>query len=437
MMDTSRVERRVSLDLDGDRLISLVESAGGSEIDTILIPIGLLPKGLLLDFDLRDASGSAVSLVTSRVDSQAAQASILALLDELGEDVHSYDASLLNHIYTIAREHPSEHDIGVLRGRVPSNQVCSWTLPGRQKDSAEYATWKGLFKRNAFVELLATFTVNFMPMMRFKLSPGTTLVKYRQVERQEPSSASGLRARFSIDPYRQLIPAPSIGRCSREHFRFDAPEGTFLEEFFFPERASKAPLVSLVSDLRPAGPDEVFSYSSRVTPERGIIYSHDLSSTGASYVATASLRPRVAGFLRLSQFTVFASALLLLAGTLSEFVTQTLSSQSTQQDAAVAILAVVPSVMSAYLAHEGEHELLSELLRAPRWAVAGSAAATIFASGAMVLQLDDPWLRWVWASASAVCFAVLALLVVVARASSIAYAETSLISARTFEDDLP
>jgi hypothetical protein len=122
---------------------------------------------------------------------------------------------------------------------------------------------------------------------------------------------------------------------------------------------------------------------------------------------------------------------------LAQFLGERLSRATTSAEASVALLLVVPSVMSAFLARETEHELVSELLRIPRFSVACSAGAAIAAGGGMVLQISGWRLGLIWAIAAAVGLVVFALLTRIGHVSSAAFRETSDISTFTYKDTFP
>lgn len=442
LIDTSRVERLVSLDIDHDRLRSILASAARDQVadehPVIDVPLGLLPKQLLLDLAVRDASGSTLSLVTSSVDSESAAALLLAKLDELKHPMDDFADIFVANLKRITRDNPEANDRDAIG---QAGEVTSWVLRDRAGGDIPdgdplKAKWNALFADNEvrpFVELTATFTLNYMPMVALRLDRGVHVLNYRQIERQEPPNKPGWGHRLSLDSYSQRVEAPAFGFCAREHLRFEAPPGLLLEEFYLRRRslgAATAKGTTLSASMpaphtgnpvpartspRPAQNWE-YEYQNRVTPERGVIYTTKIPpAPGVEVVAL--LRPRVAGFLRPAQYTVFATMSLLVGGAMAQGFGDRLASGRSSTEGAVALLLVVPSIMSAFLAREGEHELLSDLLRWPRILVSGSAIAALAAGSALVIQISGWRLAVVWFVAGGLNLMVWCLLVRISNLS--------------------
>jgi hypothetical protein len=152
-----------------------------------------------------------------------------------------------------------------------------------------------------------------------------------------------------------------------------------------------------------------------MTPERVAIYTSDFyeSARSGSFWLAFTLRPKRSGFLRPAQAAVLTAFLLLLGGALSEALGGRLATAEVgSADAAIAVLLVVPSVISAYLANRGEHELLSELLRLPRLGVALASFTTLLAGGALVIGFSGRVLAWSWFIAAGIGLLVLVQLCV-------------------------
>jgi hypothetical protein len=443
LVDTSQVERSVTLDVDLGALSRMAaeshlfgnpQPARRNNTD-MLVPVTLLPKTLLLDLDIRDASGKSLSLATSGEDATAAQAALIAKLDRLGEAAAELPQVILDNLYRVARLDPSFGDEQVILRRTKDRRVHAWNLEDSAIGSTEYILWLRLLGHRDFNELLSTFTLNYMPMIRLQPGDGSAVIRYRHTERQQPPSKGWLDA-LSLDAYQQLIQAPSVGSGGREHLRFVPPEGLFVEEFYLTPPATGA-----ANDPQPAAIVESVDpaprmYMSRVTPERGIIYTTGMERLSGACEAIALLRPRVTGFLRTAQYTVLLTTLLLIVGAIAQFLGSRLSAAGTSAEAAATVLLIIPSTMSAFLAQAGEHELRSDLLRGPRVAVAASAAAAICAAGAMVLQITSWCLGLIWATAALIGAVAYLLLLTICARSNTAFVQTSRLAGRTFAFDL-
>jgi|GEM_PF-5306669 len=412
-LDSSRLEHRVTLDLDGRKIREIVRSSGGDPDQPILVPLTILTKGLLLDLDLRAGDGRAMPVAVSDRDARAAQAAILAQLDEVGVGVGALSKAIRQSIFNAAYKRPSDADQEGLT-YATDFEVEAWSLAqDLSSPEGETARWADLFKYPEFFDLMVTFTLRFMLMASLTCTDEVQIVKYRYVESQQPSELL-LFERLGGEPFSTLLPAPGVGNAAREHLRIDAPDGMFLESLYLWDVPGL--LTPGSRKIRPA--QGARRYERRLIPERGVIYTSGLGR-GEYYVAL-SMRPKVQTFLRPSQLTVLASFVFLVAGALAQTFGRRLSSPSSNTEAAVALLLVVPSVMSAFLARAGEHQLLSDLLRWPRLAVGASAYISLLAGGAMVVHVAGTPLAIVWYVAAAITGLVLLLLVVVTRASGAA-----------------
>jgi hypothetical protein len=429
LVDTSQVVRRVTLDIDCSVVRSLLGEAGIASPTTARIPLALLPKTLLLDLDIRDAANTALGLVMSEQDSTAAQAAMLALLKRSGQPVEHFSQDILDNLYRVALEMPSPQDLQQL---VPRGRPPIWRLtPGSSDDQA---VWGALFLIPEFVELVTTFTIGYSPMVDIPLDRDSYLLKYQHLERQIDAEDPSWRTRLSLEPYTQVLDIPSIGRCVREHTRFEVPPGLFLE-YMYPRAAPAQPQATpqgLALPQPPQGEQGEALMQGRVTPERGVMYTRGYQPQRQPLVIAANLRPRVSGFLRTSQYTVFLSAVLLGLGAAGQFWHGRLTQEGTSAEAAVTLLVVVPTVMSAFLARDDEHELLSYLLRWPRIAVASSAACALLAGGALALHVSAWRLGTLWAVASGLGLAVFVLLRRIAWLSKRAMQESATFSEETF-----
>jgi len=292
LIDTSRVLRNVTLDIDSDELAALVATPGSALPANVVVPLALLPKTLLLDLDISDATDRALSLVVSDHDATAAQAAILCLIGSHGVDVSTFSQDLLDNVYRICHTHPSTQD---LRELTTGGHVPLWRLdPG---SSADAALWEDLFHYPRFVEILETFTRSYMPMVSIPTGGGLRLIKYRHLERQVPPQKQALRARLSLDAYTQIYQTPAVGRCGREHLRFEAPEGLFLEDIYLRDEPADTAQVrpDQPHDLpRPATTGRATGrVRTRITPERGVVYTRGLPQRKEPYAVVAVLRPPV------------------------------------------------------------------------------------------------------------------------------------------------
>jgi hypothetical protein len=414
-VDNHTLERHVTLDVDSVVLQELVKKAGADETKPVLVPLAILEKGLFLDMDVRDAGGCAIPVATSEDDSRAAQGALLASLAKGGVDVATLSPAILKTIYTAARCFPDENDrSALLNPSQTTSAINAWTLVTDLSGHADdVVLWNQLLEQHEeFWSLLVNLTLRFMLMTPVKIDDGTTIIKFRYIEHQQASDLR-FQDRLGIRSYSaMLVSAPAVAHARREHLHLVAPEGMALDSVYLWDD-SQGPLV--VGRRAKPGPSNV-TYQRRLTPERASIYTSGIAD--GSYVIAFALRPKRNGFLRPSQFTLLASLVLLLVGATMELIGRRLSvSSGSHTEAAVAVLLVLPSLMSAYLANQGEHALLSDLLRLPRTLVALSAYSNIIAAGALVLGVSGTALSMWWFGAAAFTLAVFIQLQVTAGQS--------------------
>ncbi|MHB8448976.1 MAG: hypothetical protein ACYDAQ_00660 [Mycobacteriales bacterium] len=410
LLNTTQLERLVTLDIDTAELRRMSNLAGLVLSKKILVPLSVLPKSLLLDLDVRDATDSAVHVTVSDKDSAAAQLLILARLQSCGVAISSLSPDILRLIYQAAHEMPNEADLEALTASTDATrrQMKTWRNIG---STASPEGWPKLIEENnTFVRLLAQMTINYQPMVELAFQDlDICVIKYRILESQMPERIR-LPNHLRLRALGIVIEAPSIGLAQREHLRFEAPPGLFIEgAAFYPDA-----VMTLSTDGHDLSYLEI-----RVTPDRSVLYTRSFPK--GHYELLLLLRPRLSGFLRPAQFTVLASALLLYLGALSQLIGAHLSRVATSdRGSAVALLITVPSVMSALLAREGEHELLSDYLRWPRIAVAGSTGLSVLAAGWLAIGVRGR-IGLVWLLCALGCSLVLLLLVRIGQMSGRAF----------------
>ena len=419
-VDSHRIERRTSLDLDLARVRDLAAKSGlGRRLRTVYVPLGLLKKNLMLDFDVRSSSGEPLVLATSDQDSRASQAVLVARAAR-HVDPRALTGDVREQLFRIAREMPHSDDQRALSGDAQGDlTILGWkfgstSLPAQQ-------TWSRLFSITEFRELVVAFTLRFMPIIGLEDGRDRCIVKFRTVESEGFPPASGvfsLAGVFALSERLYFVEAPTTGiggvgssvDCRpRQHLRIEAPAGTFMTD---------ATMIRFVGgdapdSLRPAKSADVVH--KRVTMERGAFYS--FPQPGERYSVLLLLMPRLEGFALPAIVGATLSGVLLLSGTIAEFSLGTLDrilgtdgGGAGNTEAAVALLLIVPSIFLAYLARPGEHEVRAEQLKWLRYAVGLSSAAVAPAAVAAIAFTSSSAIAWVWGVCGGVALAIAALL---------------------------
>lgn len=390
ILDDHRLERRITLDLDVEALLKRARTCLGDDatVKTLLVPLTFLEKSLFLDFDLVGPGGESLHLVTSEQDSRAAQCMMLAQLAK--QDTGEISPKLREKLYDLAARFPGD-DLNAGADTYTLRQLHPSTLAGfTAEDQAQWATW--LHESSPALKLLTTFTTHYMPIAELPVSEGlrSAMVKMRLVD---PWDQPWETSRLGLGPAGFNISTPTIGRYRREHIRVLAPDGTALSGIGLTNQEAPVladPGAALV------GASEFYS---RLTPERGVVYTKGYNTNDDSVNLSFTMWPQSEGFLLPALFTTLSSALLLGAGGYAEFSEQFLSEKlKGNLDAAIALLLVVPSLYSIYLSRGGEHALRSKLLRRLRAVVFGAAVAHGLAVTSLlatpILHAGYLWKAW-------------------------------------------
>jgi hypothetical protein len=404
-LDSTRLERRISLDLDIEELGRLCATQNGAS-GRVLLPLIVLEKGLLLDLDITaDAVGA--SIATSDDDSRAATGALLRTLVDANVDVSALSSSILRTIQNATRAMPSELDLQVLRdGSAEAGTVDAWRLVedpnlSEQENEDEAATWTALLAANDdFWSLLRNFTKSFMLMTDVDLDDLPRVIKIRYVETQDPAEMD-LATRMGLAPYLTLVEAPGVATAKREHLRIEAPPGVVIEE---------AALWSIDDrfdpGLRALPTSADRTYQRRLTLDRVAIYT--AKAENSDYAVAVSMRANPSGFLRRSQYVLVLGFLMLTLGAIFELVQCTLTEIRTNNaDPTVALLVLVPTLLVAYVAREGDHETLGDLLRVPRLLVASTGLVTLASAVALVAGVPHRGLALTWLVAAVWVFVVM------------------------------
>lgn len=405
-LDTSRLERRITLDLNAAELKQLATTCGVSATGTVLLPLIVLEKGLLLDLDLT-VDGTSRPISTSDADSMAATGALVQTLSKAGVDVKKLPQSVLKTILNATRTMPGASDLEVLRvGYADVGTVDAWRLvedPNKsdQENEQDAEGWEDLLDANdAFWSLLRNFTASFMLMTEVKLGEIPEILKIRYVETQDPPEL-GFLEKIGLAPYFTLVEAPGVTTAAREHLRIEAPPGVLLEE---------AALWSLDERLTPGQKALPSSgdrtYQRRLTLERTALYTAKLP--GSSFAVALSMRANPSGFLRRAQYVIGLGFLMILAGAVAQLAWDTLTDvRRSNADPTVAMMLLVPTLLVAYVAREGDHQVLSDLLRAPRLLVASTGLVTLACAGGLVAGVPGAYLCGLWFASAAWCLVVL------------------------------
>lgn len=212
----------------------------------------------------------------------------------------------------------------------------------------------------------------------------------------------GRLERLGIAPFVTLVEAPGVASATREHLRIEAPPGVILENAFLWSLDEQ--FEAGMKALPPTTSERV--YQRRLTLGRASLYTAGV--TQGTYAVVLGLRANPSGFLRRAQYVILLALLLLVSGTAAELLFDTLADiGDNQTDPTVALMLLVPTLLVAYVAREGDHQILGDLLRVPRFLVASTGLATLFSAIALVAGVSGWWLTGTWLVAAIWCAIVL------------------------------
>lgn len=393
-LNLSQVDQRTSVDIDLRVIRSRAVDARLSSPSDLLLPVALFEKKLHLDFDVQMVDGSPVQLLTTSENSALSAAMLEAFLTSV-DCPPELLKRLTKYLPTLAGPPRDEtQSVGAIE--------LLKALGLEDEDAAEIQKLPGV------EELLDAFASNYLGIIRVT-DPDTrsfATVKYRFIEdtgEWKPTFLERMGLGFPWIQYRG-----QVGLAGSDHRIFEVPPGLVMDaslatvvdeqgqdiaieqapEIVFRERVSpKSYVVQLRADRRYA-----FGNSLQVTPGLGEFYLPALMSVC---------------------FTVF----LLGVGLWLELTGCALS--STKEASAIAtILALVPSVLNAYLALPGEHPMVARLHALPRALVFLVAVAAVSAAGAVALNLGAEVIRvTLWVTSVYTALVALLLFIVVVRVS--------------------
>lgn len=434
-LDGERLERRVTLDLD---LSELRRRAKTNRLRSDLVPLPLLTlvKAPLLDVDVKDVHGNSLAIATSDQDSHLASAMLLATLARHGVRVRTLPDSVLKEINAIAGSGGDSRLEEVLYAAspesfqsapAPSSSASITLSPGDKR------TWNELLDVDEFLNGLFDFASSFMLISQINLEQqnDVAIIKIRLLEgRDTEDTRSTLFSpdRLGWKPQVQRIPMGGLGRAQRNHVRVLAPADSTVRSAKWSLNDDQLHRVhDGVEDGKQAHLDRASFYRSALEP--------------GDYEATIELEPSRGPFLVPAALTIGLLAFLLgaatyLQGTDARFSAaperflawpgpgpgwevQAIQAVQANFDAAVTVLAIVPSLIAIYIVRAGEHQLVTRLMTIPRLLVLASAFAAIVCAGATAASVQPDFLHNVYICATAISvLALVFVLIPIARVTA-------------------
>jgi hypothetical protein len=356
-----------------------------------LVPLAVMKKDLLTEFNMRDSAECAISPITREVDSYFAW----SFLCTQGGRVLNCVASELNsdvagHLKKICYDFPHELD------RQFNSTLRSWNTPNNWDEQA-LREWRTLLSNEEFTRSLRTFTFGYILLAELDDQPHVQIIRWSQQQRLE-----GNNLRFSdlcgVTAPQFPIDAPSVGWGRSFHLQVILPDDISVTDALLARPLGSVPGSQDTFDLRPG---------------EGVIQMHSTQALRPDdYVFAVEIRVPVAGYLRAIWLTTLLSTTILWIGW--HYIPRLTLDEQNNAEAAITMLLVAPSLITAYLVRPGEHAITARLLRNLRIFAGIAGLSSYTAAGVLVLEFHGHVLNHAWAilvAVSTICSALLSLAV--------------------------
>ena len=363
---------------------SVLELAQELGFSRFLVPLRFVTKeGPMLAFDLR-LDDQAVPWLTRQQNTMVARAVLYAAVDQLGQELTpELDAALTE----VAGADNDASDRAL--------KLLGLTEHGRPSESAtpaELVQW-----------VVTTLDQNFLLLADVAIGQvrRRTVFKITQELGLRVKEPLPVLSQIAWAPTSFVFDTPDVTAASSYHFQFVAPDGMVIAggELFGTELdGATAPGTGAAvgASGRPRwGADldsrQVFGVSASQGSVLGL-NTHAVEVPEADvFNVEVLVCPSPDGLLRACAVSAgFSTALLFTAAGFSHRL------DGGRLDASIALLLLLPGVMSTLLARPGEHHLVSRLLRGVRILTLFSAITLYFAAAVVVAGLGGGGLRAAW-----------------------------------------
>lgn len=363
LIDDTSVAHRVSTDMQIDVTdvgAEYVQLLREEMLPTPLVPLGLLAKAPLNRFDLRDANGGAMSLLTQRQTTPYVVAMLIAAARTLGQDAEPVRAELRKIV-----DAPKGTSLTAL-SEFRTNAT----------NAAEHALKSALLADPAFNYLLTTLAEKFVALAVCTLSQceGRRVIKYSY--RTKIPWHGGFRVLRSMGwvPVTLHIPLTLVRLSSSFHVEVEAPEHLDISLARISGRIGDAPWEPEQQQFGPRRLAHLFAQEHRfydsseyslvvklVNQRRGLVRSSLVTTTFVAFVLTV--------------FAIWQARSLPSAG-----------------PSAAGLLLFIPGLAAAYTTRASEHVLASRLCLGLRSVVLASGFLAFCA--ALLIYMDPSWRAW-------------------------------------------
>lgn len=372
-IDENRIRRRVSVDFTlPDLPRELLRTSRVRGQSAAYVPLTLLRKRTVVNFDLHDEDGKSLPLL-SRRQNNAVGATMLCLLAEavLGA---SLPEDLERDLRSIA-----------INGQDAAGEAFR-SLGDPPRDCRSSDERARLVAEPRMMTLAEDLTNNFLLLVPIAADPeARRVIKFSYEERPgaeiDRSLWRSLPETMNWRDVPLLLPASSLGAAVSYHVEIEVPDEL--------EIASVSGI-----DLRRAQPLPSETTQSGSQDYRGLRRVH-LHYSGLSRWTWGLIELKVgvarSGLLAAALLSAVLTALVLSVASLR------LEELREQAEVSSALLLAIPGVLSSYLLRPGEHPLVSKLFGGVRAVVFLSALCALTAAAGLALKASTTAVELMWA----------------------------------------
>lgn len=373
-VDANSLQRRVSIDFEPPT----AELTGVEGLP--IMPLALLEKRVLVNFDARDGDGSPVPVLTRSENSYVAwcilaRAAEYEVQEHLGPDAE-LDPDIINDLRAIV---------------FLDKDDALAALDDFESDAADSDQRGILAESDFFINLASDLAIQFLllvPTSGRAAERGIIKFSYAQpLERRRGKALARLAGKMGWRPAAFDFAVAGVGQGESYHIEFTVPTGL---------RASASELVVFLPATHeiPSGeeledPENRFSRPGVSAGNRVHAYTSRRPAR-ADAIFSVWLQPEKTGLLRASVATAFLTTLVLAFFLIDSRL------ESMSGDSATAILLVVPGLIAAFIVRPGEHRLVSDLVLGVRAQVVLAGLSAYGAALAIVARFEASELRKWW-----------------------------------------
>ena len=344
-----------------------------------VLPLALLEKRPLVDFDLEDESGESLSVLTRQENGFVAWSAMARIAQFEAATAFGPDKKLPSSLLG---------DLKIVAGGAPRAAFEALQRLGGEEDRALRAV---LHDSQFFMSLALSLADGFLLLTRANDRPGTTrIVKFSYAQELEfpPETRRErfiARMGFAAAEYGFWIPA--VGESESYHFEFQAPPG--LE-------VAASELVVLLqhpeteSDERfnvdgaPGDNDDdddtpFDAFPGRLVGPLAHVYVSDVPPEHVG-IARIWLRPPLEGLLRAALASTLLATMIFLFFMWDDRI------KEVEGNGPGGLLLAIPSLVAAFLVRQNEHRLATNLFAGIR---AATAASGLMAYAGAILIIGD------------------------------------------------